>query len=63
MCGSYLTGSTIMTSFPSSALKLHLSLSPCLRLNWLIMNIGTVVLRLLDLLVAGFRTVSLCVIG
>jgi len=53
----------MMTSFPSSALKLHLSLSLCLSLNWLIMNMGTVVLRLFDLLVAGWRIVSFCVIG
>jgi len=52
-----------MTIFPSLASRFHLSLSPCLSLNWFMMNIGTVVLRLLDLLVAGWRIVSFCVIG
>jgi len=53
----------MMMIFSAAALKLHLNLSPGLRLNWLIIDMGTVVLRLLDLLVAGLRTVSLSDIG
>lgn len=58
-----MTGSTIITILSATALKLHRNLSPGLRLNWLIIGFGTVVLRLSDLLVAGFRTVSLSDIG